>query len=148
MAGAREACTSCPAPPWDLSIHQHLLWARPAPFLSFPPTPSPAVSFSAWPQPTDQSTGTFWVFLAAVHAAFLLLQQFFDLPASPQPPSSEKMSSTPPWGYPPSQLGLSHLILERLEEHTQGAAESLLPSSGLGNLPHFRWAHCHTSSFT
>lgn len=93
---------------------------------------SPVICFSAWPQPTDQSPGTFWVFLAAVHAAFLLLQpvSLICQPASPQPPSSEKMSSTPPWGYPPSQLGLSHLILERPEEHTQGAAESS-PAQGL-----------------
>lgn len=92
---------------------------------------SPAISLSAWPQPTDQSSGTFWVFLAAAHAAFLLQSgSLICQPASPQPPSSEKMSSTPPWGYPPSQLGLSHLILERLEEHTQGAAESS-PAQGL-----------------
>lgn len=125
VAGAREAgeaCISCPAAPWDLSIHKYLLWASPAPFLSFPL--SPAVGFSAWPQPTDQSPGAFWVFLAATHAAFLLLQQFFDLPASPQPPHSEKMSST---HHGATHQALSHLILEQLEENTQGAAESLPP---------------------
>ena len=107
----------------------------------------------------DHSHWVVWISILSASGSCLptlppsFLGQFFELLADSQPPRPSVrgaclLPTLNHWGCQPALLAISHLILEQLEEHTQVTTESLLPGSGIGNLPHFRGTSCHTDTST
>ena len=74
----------------------------------------------------------------------------FGLPAGPLLPSPWPRDMPAAWpqllGPPTALLGESPLTSEQLEEPPRVTATCLLPSSGIGNLPHFRGTSSYTHS--